>query len=69
MQEFCKKCGCGTFIYKTVYPHVGKYCAHCGAWQKWVPKNEINFKCNCVEEPITENVIAIDDILDEEVPW
>lgn len=35
----CKKCNHPIFVYTQKGPHLGQYCAKCGAWQKWWPQN------------------------------
>lgn len=51
----CIKCGNNKMTYKQVGPHIGLYCASCGAWLKWVnkkyvPKELIEYD----EEPIVK---------------
>lgn len=38
----CKKCGNDKLITRQEANHVGLYCAKCGQWHKWLPKDEIN---------------------------
>ena len=42
MAEFCRKCHAIDFYYQQKGMQVGKFCANCGAWQKWVPKKELS---------------------------
>ena len=37
----CKKCGSVALFTKTSGNAVGLYCSDCGAWIKWVGKNEL----------------------------
>lgn len=39
--EKCPKCGHETFICKHKGPHIGWYCARCGAWVRWIKQNKI----------------------------
>lgn len=41
MKEFaCRKCGSAEMFIKVNGTQVGLYCADCGAWQKWLGKDE-----------------------------
>lgn len=41
MKQFkCKRCGNTEYQIVTAGQHTGLYCAHCGAWQKWLNKSE-----------------------------
>lgn len=40
MKFQCKKCGSGKYFLNRVGNHVGLYCVECGAWQKWLNKQE-----------------------------
>lgn len=41
-QNCCKKCGSTDLFTKEKGNNVGLYCADCGAWIKWLNKNELN---------------------------
>lgn len=34
----CQKCGCEDVVEKERGPHLGQYCAGCGAFDRWLPK-------------------------------
>lgn len=38
----CRKCNGSTFFIKPHNNNTGLYCGDCGAWQKWLNKDEIN---------------------------
>jgi len=41
MKEFaCRKCGSAMFFIKDNGTQIGLYCSDCGAWQKWLGKDE-----------------------------
>ena len=40
-QNHCTKCGCGNLFMKPSGSNIGLYCSNCGAWIKWMNKNEI----------------------------
>lgn len=41
MKEFaCRKCGSAELFIKENGTQVGLYCSDCGAWQKWLSKDE-----------------------------
>ena len=39
----CLNCGSEEFEYRQVSIHLGRYCADCGKWDRWVkkPENEV----------------------------
>lgn len=37
----CKRCGSNEIYYSDVSIHIGKYCAKCKGWIKWVNKNDV----------------------------
>ena len=37
----CRKCRSSKMIIETKKTQTGLYCLHCGAWQKWLSKDEI----------------------------
>ena len=38
----CRKCNGSAFFMKSHSNNTGLYCGDCGAWQKWLNKDEIN---------------------------
>lgn len=40
-QNSCKKCGCTTLYIENKGNNVGLYCSDCGAWIKWLGKDEL----------------------------
>lgn len=48
----CKKCNSEKFTIIENEPHIGLYCAKCGAWVKWIKRKDIKIIskiCNIVE--------------------
>lgn len=41
-QNYCKKCGSTDLFTKKKENNIGLYCSDCGAWIKWLNKNELN---------------------------
>lgn len=41
MATKCRKCGSVDLTIRNVGEHTGLYCCKCGAWQKWLSKDEI----------------------------
>lgn len=69
----CKYCHCTVATFKEKGPHVGRYCAHCGKWDKWMPiKNEPDEVHQItIEELIKEiNKKNIESLYDDnDLPW
>ena len=53
----CKKCGSVDLFTKTNGSAIGLYCSDCGAWIKWVGKNELRAFENSKNESLTETAI------------
>lgn len=63
----CKHCGCTTAKYKEKGPHVGRYCARCGKWDKWMPRIE---STESYKVPVTEQDIDVHSLYDDDdLPW
>lgn len=41
MAKKCRKCGSEDMTIRKVGEHTGMYCCKCGAWQKWLSKDEV----------------------------
>lgn len=41
MTKKCRKCGSEDMTIRKVGEHTGMYCCKCGAWQKWLSKDEV----------------------------
>lgn len=67
----CSKCGRNIMFTKVVGNNVGLYCRSCGAWQKWLNKNEKNlFENNQnreIEDRLKDFIDAIEDRIDAEM--
>lgn len=62
----CKYCGCTTAKYKEKGPHVGRYCARCGKWDKWMPTMTEPLESDKV--PVTEQ--EVNSLYDSDnLPW
>lgn len=79
MIQKCNKCGSSSLFTKQRGSNIGLYCKNCGAWQKWLNKNEARLftENNRIEEPsvqvddglrnrLEEFVKALNDIIDKE---
>ena len=54
-QNCCKKCGSTSLFTKQSGNNTGLYCSGCGAWIKWLGKDELNtFENAEKKEPIQE---------------
>ena len=51
----CKKCGSDIMFTKIKGNNTGLYCHECGAWQKWLSKNEKNIW----DSPIISSTMAL----------
>ena len=60
--EKCPKCGHETFICKHKGPHVGWYCARCGAWVRWIPQHNKKAQLN------ESHQMSIDEFMQEAGP-
>ncbi len=50
-QKSCGRCGSTSLYTETKGKNVGLYCGDCGAWQKWVTKDELRaFEYNQAKE-------------------
>ena len=65
----CKKCGCTEHYRKDVPPHIGAYCANCGAWITWVPKALQKQYEDAVAQQVRNEICTIKPIGDDKPPW
>lgn len=69
----CKHCGCNVATYKEKGPHIGRYCAHCGKWDKWMPIKDKSDELHqmSIEEFLEEtNNNNIESLYDtDDLPW
>ena len=54
-QNCCKKCGSTSLYIKNNGNNVGLYCSDCGAWIKWLGKDELRAFEHSKEEKQTMN--------------
>ena len=79
MIQKCNKCGSSSLFTAQMGSNIGLYCKNCGAWQKWLSKNEARLfaENNKVEgssvqvddglrDRLEEFVQALDDMIDKE---
>ena len=79
MIQKCNKCGYSSLFTAQMGSNIGLYCKSCGAWQKWLSKNEARLfaENNKVEgssvqtddglkNRLEEFVKALDDMIDKE---
>ena len=68
----CPRCGCYTMEYRSIGPHIGKYCKNCTKWIKWVSRKEvpeeIAARVTDTAENLYETHTAI-DIEEDDLPW
>lgn len=68
----CPRCGCYTMEYRSMGPHIGKYCKNCTKWIKWVSRKdmpeEIAARVTDTTENLYENHTPI-DIEEDDLPW
>ena len=68
----CPKCGCYTMEYRSMGPHIGKYCTNCTKWIKWVSRKdmpeEIAARVTDTAENLYETHTPI-DIEEDDLPW
>lgn len=67
----CNKCGSDVMFIKVKGNNVGLYCRSCGAWQKWLNKNEKklfeNNQNREIEDRLKDFIDAIEDRIDAEM--
>lgn len=54
-QNCCKKCGSTSLYTKESGNNIGLYCSDCGAWIKWIGKDELRAFEHSKEEKQTMN--------------
>ena len=54
-QNCCKKCGSTSLYTKESGNNIGLYCSNCGAWIKWIGKDELRAFEHSKEEKQTMN--------------
>lgn len=68
----CPRCGCYTMEYRSMGPHIGKYCKNCTKWIKWVSRKdmpeEIAARVTDTAESLYETHTPI-DIEEDDLPW
>lgn len=68
----CPRCGCYTMEYRSMGPHIGKYCKNCTKWIKWVSRKdmpeEIAARVTDTTENLYENNTPI-NIEEDDLPW
>ena len=68
----CPHCGCYTMEYRSMGPHIGKYCKNCTKWIKWVSRKdmpeEIAARVTDTTENLYETLTPI-DIEEDDLPW
>ena len=67
----CPRCGCYTMEYRSMGPHIGKYCKNCTKWIKWVSRKDIPEE---IAARITDTTESLYDIVDtpieeDDLPW
>ena len=67
----CPRCGCYTMEYRSMGPHIGKYCKNCTKWIKWVSRKDIPEEIAARVTDTTENLYDIVDtpIEEDDLPW
>ena len=69
----CAKCGCYTMEYRSMGPHIGKYCKNCTKWIKWVSRKdipeEIAARVTDTAESLYDIVDTPIDIEEDDLPW
>ena len=68
----CPRCGCYTMEYRSMGPHIGKYCKNCTKWIKWVSRKdmpeEIAARVTDTAESLYETHTPV-DIEEDDLPW
>lgn len=67
----CPRCGCYTMEYRSMGPHIGKYCKNCTKWIKWVSRKDIPEE---IAARVTDTAESLYDIVDtpieeDDLPW
>ena len=67
----CPHCGCYTMEYRSMGPHIGKYCKNCTKWIKWVSRKDIPEEIAARVTDTTESLYDIVDtpIEEDDLPW
>ena len=67
--NFCKKCGCIDLHTEVKGNNTGLYCNECGAWQKWLNKDELRaFTRNKGNDTtVIERLIKFKEFLNKEI--
>ena len=67
----CPRCGCYTMEYRSMGPHIGKYCKNCTKWIKWVSRKDIPEEIAARVTDTAENLYDIVDtpIEEDDLPW
>ena len=67
----CPRCGCYTMEYRSMGPHIGKYCKNCTKWIKWVSRKDMPEE---IAARVTDTAESLYDIVDtpieeDDLPW
>ena len=67
----CPRCGCYTMEYRSMGPHIGKYCKNCTKLIKWVSRKDIPEEIAARVTDTTESLYDIVDtpIEEDDLPW
>ena len=68
----CPRCGCYTMEYRSMGPHIGKYCKNCTKWIKWVSRKDMPEEIAARVTDIAENLYETHtpiDIEEDDLPW
>ena len=67
----CPRCGCYTMEYRSMGPHIGKYCKNCTKWIKWVSRKDMPEEIAARVTDTAENLYDIVDtpIEEDDLPW
>ena len=68
----CPRCGCYTMEYRSMGPHIGKYCKNCTKWIKWVSRKDMPEEIAARVTDTTENLYETHtpiDIEEDDLPW
>lgn len=62
IQFKCKKCGAQEYVIKEVpngsNVHKGLYCAKCGAWEKWLSKDDVVCGAETTKKPTAKERVV-----------